>query len=205
MANLFTKAKKVAPKTTKAADTKTRITVEDKSFFDKIQSLQDLNDTLKSAKAKADMISDEVRQISKDKWAELYEDKGRNPGSVMVECKNGLDTAQVMFIPQDKYITINEEKADFLREEYGDDVVEETTTFAFDNDMIEKYGEVLSNLIEACDEITEADKEKIIKAVTKYSVAKGTIDEMKKLGPITEVMEAVRPVVMLKGPEVIKG
>jgi hypothetical protein len=204
--NLFTKAKKSAPKTTtKVADSKPRMTVEDPTFFDKIQKLQELNDIMKSTTAQADMISDEVRTISKDKWIELYEDKGRNPGSIMVEAKNGNDTAQVMFIPQDKYITINEEKAEFLKEEYGDNIVEEQTTFSFDSSMIEKYGEVLSRLIEESDEITESDKEKIIKATTKYSVAKGTIDDLKKFGKVADVMEVVRPVVMLKGPEVIKG
>ena len=91
------------------------------------------------------------------------------------------------------------------REEYGDDIVEEATTFAFDESMIEKYGEVLSNLITSCDEIADADKDKIIKAVTKFTIAKGTIDVMKTYGKVNEVMEAIRPVVMLKGPEVIKG
>jgi len=28
---------------------------------------------------------------------------------------------------------------------------------------------------------------------------------LKNIGPVAEVMEVVRPVVMLKGPEVIKG
>jgi hypothetical protein len=204
--SLFAKAKKAAPaKTTKAADSKPRINVNDVDFFEKIEKLQELNDSMKSAKAKADMINDEIRDICKDKWAELYQEKGKNPGSVMVESKVGGDTAQVMFIPQDKYITIDETKAEFLREEYGDSVVEESTTFSFDNEMIEKYGEVLSRLIEESDEIEESEKEKIIKAVTKFSVAKGTIDDLKKYGNVSEVMEAVKPVVMLKTPEVIRG
>jgi len=90
---------------------------------------------------------------------------------------------------------------------YGNDIVEESTTFAFDNEMVDKYGEVISNLIEMSDEISEADKAKIIKAVTKFSVAKGTIDKFKVYGgaDVFGVMEAVRPVVALKGPEVIKG
>jgi hypothetical protein len=37
--------------------------------------------------------------------------------------------------------------------------------------MIEKYGEVLSRMIEECAEIAERDREKIIKAVT-YSAKK---------------------------------
>lgn len=206
MANLFSKAKKVAvEKPSAKEDKKVRINVEDPSFFEKIQTLETLNDRMKSDKAKSDMISDEVREISKEKWAELYQKTGKNPGSVMIESRVGLDTAQVMFVPTDRYITITAEKADTLREEYGDEIVTEATTFSFDETMIEKYGEILSNLITASDEIAEADKDKIIKAVTKFNVAKGTIDVMKTFGKVNEVMDAVRPVVMLKGPEVIKG
>lgn len=204
--NLFSKAKKVAEtKTTAKEDKKVRINVEDPSFFDKIQALETLNDRMKADKAKADMISDEVRDVAKEKWAELYQKTGKNPGSVMIESRVGLDVSQVMFIPQDKYITINAEKSEVLREEYGDDIVEENTTFSFDDEMIQKYGEVLSAMIENSDEIAEADKDRIIKAVTKFSVAKGTIDLLKTYGKVNEVMDAVRPVVMLKGPEVIKG
>jgi len=205
--NLFAAAKKAAPvKTAKGKDEKTRLRVEDPSFFDKISKLEQLNDTMKAAKAKADMISDEIRDISKEEWTKLYQKTGKNPGSVMIESVNDNDdTAQVMFIAMDKYITINAERAETLREEFGEEIVEEKTTFSFDNEMIEKYGEVLSRLIEESDEISDRDKEKIIKAVTVYSVAKGTIDDFKKYGDVAEVMEAVKPVVALKNIEVIKG
>ena len=204
--NLFNKAKKVAPKTTKAKAEKVRISVEDPSFFDKVQKLEQLQDQMKSAKAKADMISDELKDLGKDKWADLYVESGKNPGSVMLEQVNELDdTAQFMFVPTDKYITIREERADELRETYGDDIVTEDTTFSFDSKMIEKYGEVLSELIMNSDDIADADKEKIIKATTKFSVAKGTIDNFNKYGDVKEVMEAVRPVVALKNVEVING
>jgi type III secretory pathway component EscV len=203
--SLFAKAKKAAPAKKTKVDSKPRVDVNSPDFFEKIQTLQELNDRMKSDKAKADMISDEIRDVCKDSWAKLYEEKGVNPESIMVESKVGKDVSQVMFIPQDKYITIDETRAEFLREEYGDSIVEETTTFAFDNTMVEKYGEVLSRLIEECDEIDADDREKIIKAVTKFSVAKGTIDQLKNLGDVADVMESVKPVVMLKTPEVIRG
>lgn len=203
--SLFAKAKKAAPAKKTKADSKPRVDVNSPDFFEKIQTLQELNDRMKSDKAKADMISDEIRDVCKDSWVKLYEEKGVNPESIMVESTVGKDVSQVMFIPQDKYITIDETRAEFLREEYGDSIVEEATTFAFDNTMVEKYGELLSRLIEESDEIDENDKEKIIKAVTKYSVAKGTIDQLKNLGDVADVMEAVKPVVMLKTPEVIRG
>lgn len=206
MANLFKKAaSKATTKTTAKKDDKVRVDAGDQTFFNKIKSLEVINDRLKADKARADMISDEVRDICKDKWAELYQKSGKNPGSIMVEARDGEDTSQVMFIPTDKYITITPDKAEALREEYGDDIVTETTTFSFDEAMIEKYGEVLSNLIENSDEIEKNDKDLIIKAVAKLTIAKGTIDVMKQYGKINEVMEAVRPVVMLKNPEVIKG
>jgi hypothetical protein len=161
---------------------------------------------MKVAKAKADMISDELRDVAKSEWAKLYDKTGKNPGSVMLEHVNSNDdTAQLMFIPQDKYITVNADRADELRSTYGEEIVEEKTTFSFDNEMIEKYGEVLSSLIEGCSEISAKDKEKIIKAVTVFSVAKGTIDKLDKYGDVSEVMENVKPVVMLKNIEVIKG
>ena len=204
--NLFTKARKTAEtKSPAKEDKKVRIDANDPTFFDKIQALETLNDRMKADKAKADMISDEVRELATSRWTETYQKTGKNPGSVMIEAKSGLDTAQVMFVPTDRYITINAEKAETLREDYGDDIVEENTTFSFDDEMIQKYGEVLSAMIENSDEIADADKDKIIKAVTKFTVAKGTIDVMKNYGKVNEVMEAVRPVVMLKGPEVIKG
>ena len=205
MANLFSKAKKAAPVTKAAKDKKIRLQVTDPTFFSKVEKLEQLNDTLKSAKAQADMISDEIKDMAKSEWVDYYSQTGKNPESVMIVQEVAGDTAQVMFIPTDKYITVTEARAEELRETYGEEIVEEDTTFAFDSAMIEKYGEVLSMLIENCPDITDADKEKIIKATTKYSVAKGTIDKLNQYGDVTEVMEAVKPVVALKNVEVIKG
>jgi len=205
--SLFEKAKKSAPaKTEKAKDQKVRITIEDDSFFDKVSKLEQLNDTMKVAKAKADMISDELKDLAKTEWAKLYQQSGKNPGSVMLEHVNSNDdTAQIMFVPTDRYITITAERAEELQETYGEEIVEEKTVFSFDNDMIEKYGEILSRMIEESSEIADKDKEKIIKATTAYSVAKGTIDDFKKYGDVSEMIEMVKPVVALKNVEVIKG
>ncbi len=204
--NLFNKAKKAAPaKTTKGKEEKVRLAVEDANFFANVQKLEELQDQMKSAKAKADMISDEIRDVAKDAWLKQYDKTGKNPESVMIVQENGDDVAQLMFVPTDKYITITEARAEELREMYGDEIVTEDTAFGFDATMIEKYGEILSRLIEESNEIDEKDKEKIITAKTTYSVAKGTIDNFTKYGEVTEVMEAVKPVVALKNVEIIKG
>lgn len=204
--SLFDKAKKAAPaKTTKAKEQKVRLTVEDANFFTNVQKLEELQDQMKAAKAKADMISDEIRDVAKEAWLAQYETTGKNPESVMVVQENGEDVAQLMFVPTDKYITITEDRAEELRETYGDEIVTEDTTFGFDATMIEKYGEILSRLIEESTEIDEKDKEKIITAKTTYAVAKGTIDKFTQYGNVNEVMDDVKPVVALKNVEIIKG
>jgi len=204
--SLFEKAKKSAPvKTSKAKDEKVRLVVEDPTFFSKVEKLEALNDQMKSAKAKADMISDELRDVAKTEWLNQYDKTNKNPESVMICQSQDDDTAQFMFIPMDKYITITSERAEELQEAYGEEIVEEETNFSFDATMIEKYGEILSRLIEESGEIKESDKEKIIKATTKYSVAKGTIDKLNQYGEVSELMEAVKPVVSLKNIEIVKG
>jgi hypothetical protein len=204
--SLFAKAKKNQVEKPKSAkDKKIRLQVTDPNFFSKVEKLEQLNDRMKSDKAQADMISDELREVAKAEWVAEFERTKKNPESVMIVQEVAGDTASVMFVPADKYITVTEARAEELRETYGEEIVEEETTFSFDSQMIEKYGEVLSMLIENCADITEADKEKIIKATTKYAVAKGTIDKLNQYGDVTEVMEAVKPVVSLKNVEVIKG
>ena len=206
--NLFSKAKASAtPKATKAKDEKVRIRIEDETFFDKVEKLEQLNDTLKSAKAKADMISDELKELGIEKWCELYESTGKNPDSVMLEYvkEDTDDTAQLMLVPMDKYITITEARAEELQEAYGDEIVEEKTVFSFDASMIEKYGEILSRMIEESTDIAEKDKEKIIRATTSFSVAKGTIDNFSKLGNVQELFQMTKPVVSIKNAGVIKG
>jgi hypothetical protein len=204
MANLFNKAKTSAPKTAAKKDEKVRVNLNDPDFFTKVYKLEILQDRMKSDKAQADILADEIKDLSKDEWVRLYEKTGKNPGSIFVESIVNEQTAQVMFVPSDKYISVTADKADILSEKYGQDIIEEKTTFSFDNDMIEKYGEVLSNLIMSCDDISDSDKEKIIKASTSYSISKGTIDKMKFYGQIDEIMEEIKPVVSLKNVEVVK-
>ena len=156
--NLFSKAKSTAPKTSAKKDEKVRINLNDSDFFNKVSMLESIQDRMKSDKAQADMLADEIKDLSKEEWVRLYEKTGKNPGSIFVESIQDDQTAQVMFVPSDKYITLNPDRAEVLIEKYGQDIVEEKTTFSFDNDMIEKYGEILSNLIMNSRDISEGDK-----------------------------------------------
>jgi hypothetical protein len=209
--NLFAKAKKAAPKTTKSAkDEKVRVRVKDPEFFSKVEKLQSLQERMKSDKAQADLIHDELKEVGISEWSKVYGSNGKNPGSIMLESKSGLDLAQFMFVPSDGYLKINEERANYITEKFGSEFVEEKTSFSFNNEMVDKYGEVLSQLIESCEDISDEDKEKIIKAVSSYSIAKGTIDKLNDMSEIAEVeivdvIDEVKPIIAIKNVEVLKG
>jgi len=209
--SLFSKAKKSTPvKTSKKTEQIVRLVVDDEDFFSQVQELEKLQDILKTSKSKADLITEELKCLSKDKWVELYEKDGKNPDTVMIVQENeDGDTASIMFLATDKYISIVKDKADDLKETYGDDIVTEKTIFSFDDAMMVKYGDILTSLIESaigeCDDIKESDKEKIIKAVTTYSISKGTIDRLKEYGDINEIFDSVKPVLAVRNVEIIKG
>lgn len=202
--NLFSKSNSVTVKT-KISDEKSRIDLNDVEFFKKVNLLDRLQERMKSDKAQADILSDEIKELSKEEWVRLYEKNGNNPGSIQLESYLNDEVASVMYVPSDKYINLNADKADHLIEKYGADIIEEKTIFTFDNTMIEKYGEIISMMIINSKDIQDEDKEKIIKASTTYSIAKGTIDKLKSFGPIGEVMEEVKPVVSLKNIQIVQS
>ena len=209
--NLFAKAKKTAaPKASKVKEEKLRIKVKDADFFEKVERLEQLQESMKRDKAAADILNDELKEIAVSEWAKVYDKTSKNPGSVMLEARPGVDISQLMFVPSDRYLSINEDRANSLIETYGEEAVEEKTTFSFDSEMVDKYGEVLSELINSCDDIDEDDKERIIKATRSFSVKKGAIDKFKEFADeadvqVLTIVEEFKPVVALKNVEVVKG
>jgi hypothetical protein len=204
MKNLFDKAKKTPSKTTKATNDKVRVNPDMEDFYESIEELEELKAKEKSLKAKIGMLTNEIKTVGTDEFVKLYGETGRCPGSFMLESVEGENTAQIMFVPTDRYIKIDEDQANDLTEEFGDDIITEGTSYGFNKKLLEKYSEEISEAIMNSD-IPQKDKEKIITASTTYSVAKGTIEKMADYGNIEEVMEKVRPVIQLKGAEIIKG
>lgn len=203
--NIFDTAKNNQEEKKVKDNGKVRVAPDVEGLFETIEQMEQLQKQMKSAKAKYDMLADEVKDISKDEFVKLFENDGKYPGSFMVEAKDGEDIAQVMYVPTDRYKKVNKTRAEQLKEKYGDDIVTEDTTFAFNSKLLAKYGEVISKLITESEDIEATDKAKLITATTKYSVAKGTIEKLDNYGDVEEMLNEVNPVVQLKGAEVIKG
>jgi hypothetical protein len=209
MASLFKKAKEDAPdKKINPKLQKVRVTVKEDGFFENVKRLAYVTTEMKSLKTEADILSDQIKEIGISEWAKLYQKSGVNPESIMIEAKENNNTAQYMLLMSDKYIIINQERADYLKETYGADIVTEKETYEFDAEMVEKHGETISDLIMGCDAIPAEDKERIIKAVVSNTVAKGTIDKLKIYADaaecsVADMIGVVKPVVSAKNIEYV--
>jgi len=203
MANLFEKAKNTTSTPVKKND-KVEVNVNEKEFYNSLSRLAKINAQMDDLKAEAVILSADVKNRGISEFQKLYEEKNKFPGSFVI--KSSMDKApdaSMMFIPVDKYITIDTVRANELKKEYGNKIVSENTVYTMDAELVEKYGDVISDLIEKCKKITPEDKEKLISAKVEYGVAKGTISELhtfaKKMGA---VIEDVKPIFQLKNIKV---
>jgi predicted nucleotide-binding protein (sugar kinase/HSP70/actin superfamily) len=204
MANLFKAAKESGTKPS-AKKEKEEIVITDKDFHTTLHRLAEVNSKIDELAAESKILSEDVRQRAITEFAKDYEDKGKFTGSFNIRATGakGKSDASLMFLPTDRYITIDEERYNELNEQYGD-IAEENTTYTMDSALIEKYGDVISELISKCKAIDEKDKAKLISATTKYNVKKGTISRIPEL--VTEdfetVLSDIRPVYQMKNVKI---
>jgi len=208
--NLFNKAKSKSTetKTSKSKDKshvipKFESPVEMAEFHAKLVKLATLKEQIDKLEAEIKDADGYVRELGMSEFSNLIERTGKRESSFIMASEQG---ASVMVVVQDKYKSINEERASYLKETYGEDIVDEATEFKFNNEVLERNQEVISELIETCDKISDKDKESLIVGVTKYSVKKGLIDSIYKVAKdkgvnVTTLLAEVEPQLQLKSPK----
>lgn len=196
--NLFAAAKTAAP--AKPAKAQKEVVKID-SIASDLERLAQVQEQIDALTAEAKLLTETVKTESINAFVDLYEKKASYPGSFEIEAGK----ASMLFIPMDKYITINEERAAELSSKYGIDMVEEQTTYTMDAALVEKYGEEISNLIMKSKKISDEDKLKLIGANVKYAVKKGTIsvitDKFSDFG-VDEVVMDIKPVFSMKNVKI---
>ena len=208
--NLFNKAKAKSTdtKTSKSKDKSHIIPtfdspVEMAEFHAKLVKLATLKEQIDKLEAEIKDADGYVRELGMTEFSNLIERTGKRESSFIMASEQG---ASVMVVVQDKYKSINEERANYLKETYGEDIVDEATEFKFNNEVLERNQEIISELIETCDKISDKDKESLIVGVTKYSVKKGLIDSIYKISKdkgvnVTTLLAEVEPQLQLKSPK----
>lgn len=198
--NIFGKAK---TKTTSKAkkDEKRTIKITGKEFAESLKTFAETTKKMKELKSECDLAKGIVSEKAKEKYAEIYEEEGINIGSFNIEADNGSTT---MWLPTKKYIKIDEDDVESLTEKYGEDIVEETTEYKFDDKLLDKYMDKISDLLMNCDDIDDKDKENLIVATSKFTIEKEALDKCAKYAKdsestISEVLEDLNYVSQIKG------
>lgn len=177
----------------------------DPLFFSRVSQIHKLNLEIKERENIVSTLTDQVKEVAKGEWCRMYEDSGINPGSVKVYSQKDGEVSSVLFVPSDRYISLNETTKSSLTKDFGEEVVQESREWSISSGMVEKYLPILKEMIKNSSEILEEDKSKIFTESVKYSVKPGTIDNLSNLGQVEQVFERVRPVVSLKNIQVQKN
>jgi hypothetical protein len=191
--NIFDSAKG-KPKPSSSA--KDKPTVEVDGIEAQLNELQNLKTQIANLETELDVVTDEIKTIAKEKFVELYLENGRNPNTFLLKDGSGC----VMVIPTDKYISIkDEDRANQLIETYGEDIVTIDEKYYFNPEVLERNMKAIEKLIRDAKGISDADKQNLLIREVKYSVTKGTIDELYDYGEDMEaVINDIQPIITLK-------
>ena len=199
MANLFKKAK--AESTVSEKDSKTVI-VNDPSFHENVKRIVEINAELSTLGAEASNLMGQVKEIATGKFIELFKSKGTYPGSFKIKT-DGIEPGEFTFIPTDSYKKITEERYNELSGIYGTELVEEKTTYTMDSELVEMYGETISDLIETCKAIPDDVKKRLISASSAWKIKKGTITKLnERTEPMEQLLTDIAPTFQIKNIKV---
>jgi hypothetical protein len=188
-ANLFatsTKVKETAKKPEKKI-------IKAEELSNKIKQFAELKAQIDALTGEIKMIEGDIKVKGKELFLQEYKAIKSTPDNFKIQDETG---ATCMFICMDKYTVVDESKAELLRN--YDNLLTENVVFKFNTELVDKYGEVLSNLIMNCQEIEDEDKANLITGEKTFSVTKGSIDRLLQYNNPDEVFELINPICSLK-------
>lgn len=186
---LFDMAKK-APAKKSASKEKPEVIVE--GIESEIARYDELKEIINNAKAEQEIIGGKLKAIGTEEFLNMYEEDKRKP-----ENFNLADgDEKILFIVMDKYKKVEPEKAAILRKYKG--LLEEVTTYSFNPEVLDRVGDVVSNLIMNSDELSDEDKKRLLIVDTTVAVKKGSIDRLMDYDNPEEIYALIEPIVALK-------
>lgn len=187
--NLFATATKVK-ETTKKTDKKV---IKSPLLGNKVKRYAELKELIDSATGELKMIEGDIKAVGKDLFLNEYKQQKSTPDNFKLQDDTGNTC---MFICMDKYTIVDEAKAGILGNFEG--LLAENIVYKFNAELVEKYGQILSELILNCPDIDDMDKGNLISGEKTFSVAKGSIDRLMQYDNPEQVFELINPIVALK-------
>lgn len=195
MANLFDKAK--ATGATKKVEKHEVVNMP--QFTETLKSIEEIDVQMAELQAKRELLDSEIREAGKEAMVKLYNSKQAFPGTLKIVAGE----RSFQFITADRYIKLDVDRFNELIENYGSELVEENTRYFFNNAILEKHQDVISDLIQNCTKISQEDKDNLLESETSFSIKKGTLSNLANLAKtfkstIDNLVAEIRPVFMVK-------
>lgn len=199
MSNLFETATQTTPSKAKGSKEYQKVVISDEvrpDFSLHLEKLEEIRTQLANLKADEEMLAGEVKEVAKVEYMRLYKEQGTNPKTFLICGENG---GQFMVQVTDRYAKVDEARSADLMQKYGKDIITKSTTFQFNNAILNKEGnmEKITKAIMAS-ELTDAEKNALIQAKTDITVTKGTIDGLTRFENMEEAFMDIEPVIALK-------
>ena len=187
--NLFAKTttKTTAPK---KADKKI---VRSTELGGKVSRYAELKQEIEALTGELKMIEGDIKVKGRELFLQEYHKQRSTPDSFKLQDETG---ATCLFIVMDKYTSVDEEKAELLRN--FDGLLGENVVYKFNPELVEKYGAILSDLIVSSPDIAEEDKGNLISGEKTYIVNKGSIDRLLQYDNPEQILELINPICALK-------
>jgi hypothetical protein len=181
---------KTAP--AKAASKKEKESVQVNGIASDIARYDELKEIINNAKAEQELIGGSLKQMGKQKFLELYERRDLKPDNFNLSDAD----EKILFIVMDKYKKVEPEKASIL--ESYDGLLETTTTYSFNPEVLERIGATVSKIIMESKLLSDEDKRNLLISETTTVIKKGSIDRLMQYDDPAVVFDLIEPILALK-------
>lgn len=186
--NLFASAKKVETK--KESKSKTPALPVTPELEEQLKEYSEAKAQNKNWEAKLKMAEGVIKEKARELYLKEYKKQGRNIGSF----KLGDVTVSV----QDRYTKIDDAMATVVKENFPD-AIETNTEYVFNQEILQKYINEISDALQNAEGIPEADLASLIEVNEVASIKKGTIDTLATYGEkMDDLFQAISPIISMR-------
>jgi hypothetical protein len=174
--------------------------VEIEGAEDKISRIREITKSKKSLDAEEKLLKGEIKELAREVYIEKYEKLGRRPDNFRVV----EGDENILFIVQDGYIGVSDEKSALLKENYPE-LLGETVSYKISEAMMKKegldgrkIGDIIKDLIGRSRDISDEDKMNLFTITREIAIKEGAIEKLADYDNIEEVYNIIQPIEALK-------
>jgi hypothetical protein len=150
--------------------------------------------------AEEKLLKGEIKELAREVYIEKYEKLGRRPDNFRVV----EGDENILFIVQDGYIGVSDEKSALLKENYPE-LLGETVSYKISEAMMKKegldgrkIGDIIKDLIGRSRDISDEDKMNLFTITREIAIKEGAIEKLADYDNIEEVYNIIQPIEALK-------